>query len=673
MSNEAQLWAVARVMSGAEFEAAAEERALAGRCGNPLCSERPFQQRQQQQPGGHYRISLAEKAVYEKAGADPGEAAPPSDTCCNAACAAAVADFAARLGSGGAALARFEALLELVRAQDRAERLAAENAAAAAAATAPAPAPSAATAAPTAAQFADFSSGDSGSSKSGGGGGSSSCSSSGAAADGAAATAAARPRGVLKKGPARSRFAAGSHKVPIMLAEVKERDAHMVVEDTAANLPDDGSGSGSGGAGNPRAAAVEGYVPRARPPSIFGRAGAGGGHQQGSGGVAPEGEARARRVRFSDEAVAADEERQRREEAQERAAQLRRQAAGARSQPAALSRTSPPPKPVPAAQATPAYFVLDVEDAEGPLEGVRHGLAAQFGRLRLAEPEEAAAAVAATAALGGPAVDGGPAAVAGAALATLPRSAASDPSLASCADMSGAARPPSRSASGSALAPASRSAAVAGGRSGLDAPGGAPVAEVRYDAPQWQPSPTPSPSASASNLLAAAVVEDGGGPAHAAAAAARLGAAGPGCSGNAAAAAEGRAGQQQQQQQQREQGGSEGEAHPHPQQHRMLHQLFPALPLSAAAAAAAAGAGVPQPDTSSGAAPGGAGAAGRTASGGGSGPSFGPKLPSQLEALLAEQGCGVDVESEEEGERGLRSGQERAAAATVARSGRGSR
>lgn len=310
MEGEEQMWSVARPMSGEEFEQvrhlgwlagwlaalepaaarrmhaarrpaatpalahhmpcccchlqAAEERALAGRCGNPLCSAPPAAPPTSPGASGsgkRYSISTSERAVYELP--------PPDDRplYCGAACEAAVHAFAARLGSGALALERFSALYQQLKAQESAVQAEAKAAAAAApadagsqqqadsssnsssssaaaesasaspaaaAATAAAgssagspPVPedagrigSAATLAPrlaveqvavqkidsSAGQFGDFSYKPP------------PRPAAAAAAAGPPKPAPAAPRGVLKK---QSRFAAGTPKVPIMLAEVK--------------------------------------------------------------------------------------------------------------------------------------------------------------------------------------------------------------------------------------------------------------------------------------------------------------------------------------------------------------------------------------------------------------------------------------------------------------------
>lgn len=104
--NEARLWAVARVMSGEEFLAAAEERTLAGMCGNATCSQPP----RVDKPQGKYRIDPREQKVYE-ALQGPGY--------CSEECAVAAAAFGRRLGGATQAMQRFEQLLEEVKSRRR--------------------------------------------------------------------------------------------------------------------------------------------------------------------------------------------------------------------------------------------------------------------------------------------------------------------------------------------------------------------------------------------------------------------------------------------------------------------------------------------------------------------------------------------------------------------------
>lgn len=243
----------------------AEERCLAKRCGNPLCSAAgPAPPGR----GGKYRIDMAQHVVYSTDG--------PA-LYCSEACQEAVTAFARRLGSHAAAQHRFELLMR--QAQQAAKPAADAAAAVAASSQQPAPAAEAAgkateaqqpaapaaganatqaspTAAPTSGSSSSSDSGSSGdiASMSGGHGrvnwshgivpsqwqpmnGSGRSYAAGAAAKPAAAAPApapaappppaprpppgrpgASPKGVLKK-----KFAAGTDKTPIMLAEVKVR------------------------------------------------------------------------------------------------------------------------------------------------------------------------------------------------------------------------------------------------------------------------------------------------------------------------------------------------------------------------------------------------------------------------------------------------------------------
>lgn len=236
---------------------AAEERSLAGKCGNPLCSHAPAGALQAApssssgSSGRRYHISAREQAVYEL----PGAADQP--LYCGGGCETAVAAFAARLGSGALALERFTALYRQLKAREGAA-----TSAAAATAQAQTQEPlqlTDAAEAPAAAQPASAESSKAASSSSSGAAGGigsdpgsigsaqslvprlaveqvpvklidSSAGQFGdfsykpkprAAAAAAGAQGAAPVKGVLKK---RSQFAAGSTKVPIMLAEVKVRE-----------------------------------------------------------------------------------------------------------------------------------------------------------------------------------------------------------------------------------------------------------------------------------------------------------------------------------------------------------------------------------------------------------------------------------------------------------------
>lgn len=284
--SEAQLWTVARVMCGEEYEQArgrflvpqpwprasllsnlaapippplpaaqtfglprpmhppaprqprmqaAEERAIAGKCGNPLCSRPP---RGQQDGGSGRHRSSTSQAVL---GQDSADDMP---LYCGADCEAAVRRFAARLGSGALALERFTAMYQLVR-QGQQQRQQEQQAAAAAlpdAQAAPSP-PAAETTAAAAAEAAPGASAGGlgsiwgsadlvprleveqvhkvkhiGSSAGQFGDFSRKPKPRATAADGVAPPP--KPKGVLKK---QSQFAAGTAKVPIMLAEVKVR------------------------------------------------------------------------------------------------------------------------------------------------------------------------------------------------------------------------------------------------------------------------------------------------------------------------------------------------------------------------------------------------------------------------------------------------------------------
>lgn len=105
-ASEEQLWAVARILSSDEFAQVAEERFLAGLCGNPLCSS-PAPPNPAMQQGGRYKIDLSQRLVYEREDS-------PRFFCCGA-CEHAVRAFCVRLGSHDAAQHRFELLMRQAR------------------------------------------------------------------------------------------------------------------------------------------------------------------------------------------------------------------------------------------------------------------------------------------------------------------------------------------------------------------------------------------------------------------------------------------------------------------------------------------------------------------------------------------------------------------------------
>lgn len=88
----------------------AEERVLAGKCGNPLCTHRPPPPLSSSS-AGRYRISSSDQAVYEKDGGQP--------LYCSPQCTEAVNRYAERLGSGALALDRFTAMYQQLKSQDR--------------------------------------------------------------------------------------------------------------------------------------------------------------------------------------------------------------------------------------------------------------------------------------------------------------------------------------------------------------------------------------------------------------------------------------------------------------------------------------------------------------------------------------------------------------------------
>lgn len=230
---------------------AAEERALAGKCGNPLCTHPPAASSSSPHRG-RYHISTREQAVYEVA----GEERP---IYCSPDCQVAVKHFAARLGSGALALDRFTAAYDELKRREAEVNAAAKQAQQAEQPQQPQqpPVQQGTSAQPPVQQGAAAASASAASA----GGSSSACaggadtvpggicsgtplvprlaveqvevkhihSSAGQFGDfsrkpkqrpAEAADGAPRPKGVLKK---QSQFAAGTSKVPIMLAEVKVR------------------------------------------------------------------------------------------------------------------------------------------------------------------------------------------------------------------------------------------------------------------------------------------------------------------------------------------------------------------------------------------------------------------------------------------------------------------
>lgn len=90
---------------------AAEERALAGKCGNPLCTHPPASSSSSSVHRGRYHISASEMAVYEAT-------AQERPVYCSADCQVAVKKFAFRLGSGALALDRFTAVYEELKRRE---------------------------------------------------------------------------------------------------------------------------------------------------------------------------------------------------------------------------------------------------------------------------------------------------------------------------------------------------------------------------------------------------------------------------------------------------------------------------------------------------------------------------------------------------------------------------
>jgi hypothetical protein len=213
-------------------------------------------------------------------------------------------------------------------------------------------------------------------------------------------------------------------KVNIRLMQValsfiprKERDPSLVAADTARSLPHDVAAAAPHRRHSSRAGprAVEGYVPRAGK-SQYKQLQAQQGQQVGQG----EEQEQRRRVRFSDEgggslempsaaelAAAASAQAQAKEVAGEAAAQEVNGSIGSSASSDGKTPAGGPPASAGAAAGlAPAasggvaapLLVFDIEDPQGPLEaadgeaGEAGGLAAHFGRLRVAESGQAATA-----------------------------------------------------------------------------------------------------------------------------------------------------------------------------------------------------------------------------------------------------------------------------------------
>jgi len=311
-------------MSGEEFLAASEERCLAGLCGNALCSKAMPEIKSK----GNYQIDSLERKVY---------AAVEGPGYCGVDCAAASKGFAHRLGSGGQAMHRFERLMEQLREKKRKQKLLLEEEVL----SAQQPTSTTTEENPTEKQEATP-----------------------PHADPTTAAQVKKPKGVLKK---KSDLAAGSVRVPIMAAEVKERDP----TGNKAEPPKAPSVR--------KTHAVEGYVPKASLKQ----------HRKER--------KEERRVRFNDPAdddtsnknaektafpnegceINPWEDDQPEEENFENIEERRQHP---QQQQEVNEHVVQPPMN----DGQPAVFVLDIEDAEGPIEGAEHVLSSRFGRLRVA-------------------------------------------------------------------------------------------------------------------------------------------------------------------------------------------------------------------------------------------------------------------------------------------------
>jgi hypothetical protein len=303
-------------------------------CGNALCS----QALPEIKSTGNFQIDTLEKKVY---------AAVEGPGYCGVDCAAASKSFAHRLGSGAQAMHRFEKLMEQLREKKRKQKLDAISSAEATEVDtqkATIPPPPAVEEVTTTTQQQPTT----------------------------------KPKGVLKK----SDLAAGSVKVPIMTAAVKERDP------TAEGAEPPKAPSAR------KTHAIEGYVPKA----VLKQ------HRQ----ERREG----RRVRFSDAtddtsdnkaaggAIVSggceinpagddwDEDEEEEKEDQELSSEISTTGTVVEKQPQEQEEQVLQPEVPESNGQQPAVFVLDVEDAPGPIEGAEHALNSKFGRLRVANADE---------------------------------------------------------------------------------------------------------------------------------------------------------------------------------------------------------------------------------------------------------------------------------------------
>ena len=317
-------------MSGEEFSAATEERSNYGTCANPLCAN-PLQVADRK---GNFIIDSAQKKVY---------LAVEGPQYCTTECATAATAFAHRLGSATQAVHRFERLLDHMRAKKK----------------------------ETMKEVVESEQKEEAEEVHG--------SSTLKTSDGEQP----KVKSVLKK-----KLAAGTSKVPIMTAEVQEREQPATVEPPRA--PSSAR----------KSHAVEGYVPRSAPKI-----------QQ------VEKKEQKRRVRFSDVAEADDDD-EKEEKEKESAAAMKistmvdEPMISVDDDDDGSGRTVQEAVPAAAVVAVnvedssnieesggkPAVFVLDVDEQLGHEENNNSGnnnsraaektLASQFGRLRVATLEE---------------------------------------------------------------------------------------------------------------------------------------------------------------------------------------------------------------------------------------------------------------------------------------------
>jgi hypothetical protein len=239
--SESQLWAIARVLSGDEFQDLVEERSGWGLCGFALCPNMvqlsTLDLNTSPNNKGKYKISMSEKKVYE------ADNQPSQDTMfCSAHCLKASRNFAKKLGSPSQALARFEMLLSKVRVEKALKKRTKTIET-----TTSAEEDTTTTSMETEEQQPPAPSSPPSSSEN-------------------STTTTIKPKSILKKkSESVDTFAAGSAKKPIMLAEVKERERNINTSDAtdpSSSLYSSSFQNAIAPSSLSSSHAVEGYVPR---------------------------------------------------------------------------------------------------------------------------------------------------------------------------------------------------------------------------------------------------------------------------------------------------------------------------------------------------------------------------------------------------------------------------